>query len=128
MVLPNPFVCGMMQIKGHWNTTTFITGYLPLVVAITIYLISKHYTKWKGGRATIVGLHEMVCLILNLFFTLTDCTSSVCAYRISTLIQETEIGTTLMMTARSAFNSFLVFVSSISGCFFEWLFLSKLYL
>ncbi|PLW16975.1 hypothetical protein PCASD_10902 [Puccinia coronata f. sp. avenae] len=46
-------------IKGHWNTATFITGYLPLVVAITIYLISKHYTKWKGGRATIVGLHEM---------------------------------------------------------------------
>ncbi|PLW52625.1 hypothetical protein PCANC_06270 [Puccinia coronata f. sp. avenae] len=46
-------------IKGHWNTATFITGYLPLVVTINIYLISKHYTKWKGGRATIVGLHEM---------------------------------------------------------------------
>ncbi|PLW13958.1 hypothetical protein PCANC_13978 [Puccinia coronata f. sp. avenae] len=46
-------------IHGHWDTATFITGYLPIVVAIAMYFISKYMTKRQGGRSTILGVHEM---------------------------------------------------------------------
>ncbi|KAI7952871.1 hypothetical protein MJO29_008502 [Puccinia striiformis f. sp. tritici] len=46
-------------ISGHWDTATFITGYLPIVLAITMYFSSRFYLKRKGSRTAIVGLHEM---------------------------------------------------------------------
>lgn len=46
-------------IKGHWETATFITGYLPLVMAFVLYFGSKLYYKRQGHRTSIKGLYEM---------------------------------------------------------------------
>ncbi|PLW05859.1 hypothetical protein PCANC_13980 [Puccinia coronata f. sp. avenae] len=46
-------------IKGHWDTATFITGYLPTLMAIATYTMSKLNRKRKGARTAIVGVHEM---------------------------------------------------------------------
>ncbi|OAV94228.1 hypothetical protein PTTG_00614 [Puccinia triticina 1-1 BBBD Race 1] len=46
-------------IKGHWNTATFITGYLPILVAVAMYFGSRLYRHRTGARTAIVGLHEM---------------------------------------------------------------------
>jgi len=46
-------------IHGHWDTATFITGYLPILVFILLYYISKFHQKRIGARSTIVGVHEM---------------------------------------------------------------------
>lgn len=46
-------------VNGHWDTATFVTGYLPILVAFICYFGSKYYYKRIGETTSIVGVHAM---------------------------------------------------------------------
>ncbi|MBW0472186.1 hypothetical protein O181_011901 [Austropuccinia psidii MF-1] len=50
------------QMKGQWDTATFITGYFPILNAVFLYTGSYWYFKKQGLRVSMIPLHELVSL------------------------------------------------------------------